>query len=353
MKKVRSRSGKAGLPPGSLVQVGDVSDRRSHVTAFIFNADEVKELEVADINHLPHPDPSTHRLWLDLDGMGDEQALALTGGRFDLHPLLLEDVLNFDQRPKVEEYADNLFVVVKMLDLDEETGALETEQVSLVLGRGYLVTFQEKPGDVLGPIRERLRHNLGRVRKAGADYLLYALLDVIVDHYFTIVEEVGGRIEAIERKVSVNPGNEDLLTLQELRSLLISINRYVMPTRELAGRLSTLQSDLIEKSTRRYLNDLQDHTVYIAESIGTFRELLTSLENTYHAGVNLRMGQVIKVLTIISTIFIPLTFIVGIYGMNFDHMPELRWRYGYFGVLGAMSIMALLMLAWFRRKRWL
>src|SRR5690606_1809357 len=185
------------------------------------------------------------------------------------------------------------------------------------------------------------------------DHLLYALLDVIVDHYFVIVEDLGRRIEELERKVLLRPGNEDLLAIQELRAHLITVGRFVTPTREIAGRLNTIGTPLIDKSTRRYINDLQDHAVYIAETIGTFREMLTSLENTYHAGVNLRMGQVMKLLTIISTIFIPLTFIVGVYGMNFDHMPELRWRYGYYIVMGVMLVLSLLMLAWFRWKRWL
>ncbi|MBK9700715.1 MAG: magnesium/cobalt transporter CorA [Flavobacteriales bacterium] len=247
---------------------------------------------------------------------------------------------------------DDLFVVVKMLAMDEDTGGIQQEQMSLVR-KDAGISFQETPGDVLDPIRERIRHRLGRVRKSGADYLLYALLDVIVDNYFLVVEELGRRIERLERKVTVRPGNEDLLSLQELRGLLITVTRYVTPARELAGRLNTLQSPLIDKNTRRYINDLQDHTVYIAETIGTFREMLLSVENTYHAGQNLRMTQVMKLLTIISTIFIPLTFIVGVYGMNFDHMPELRWRHGYFLVMGLMAVIAGGMLVWFRRKRWL
>jgi magnesium transporter len=262
-------------------------------------------------------------------------------------------VLNTDHRPKVEEYQDTLFVVAKMLDLDEETGGIHSEQICFVLRQGLVLSFQERPGDVLDPVRERIRNDTGRVRRAGADYLLYSLLDVIVDNYFLIVEEIGQRIEALERKVMLRPGNEDLLTIQELRSLLIGVNRFVIPTRELAGRLNTLQSPLIDKSTRRYINDLQDHTVYIAEAISTDREILTSLENTYHAGQNARMTQVMKLLTIISTIFIPLTFIVGVFGMNFDHMPELKWKYGYPMVMGLMAVIALLMLLWFRRKRWL
>jgi magnesium transporter len=291
--------------------------------------------------------------WLDIDGINSERLLRALGERFGLHHLMLEDILNTDHRPKVEEYQDALFVVAKMISIDKETEGIENEQICFILRKGIVISVQERPGDVLEPIRERIRHDLGRVRRAGADYLLYALLDVIVDQYFVVVESMGKRIEQLERKVLVNPGNEDLVTIQELRSNLIQVNRVVTPTRELAGRLNTLQSQLIEKPTRRYINDLQDHTVYIAETIATFREMLASLENTYHAGQNARMTQVMKLLTIISTIFIPLTFIVGVYGMNFDHMPELRWEYGYFMVMGVMTALALMMLVWFRRKRWL
>lgn len=353
MKKVRSRSGKAGLPPGSLVRVGEEGILPATINLFVYNPETVTERSLTAISEYVDADPDRLIAWLDIDGLNSERMLMSIGERFSLHPLLLEDILNTDHRPKVEEYQDTLFVVAKMLGMDEETGGIHSEQICLVLRKGLVISFQERPGDVLEPIRERLRKDLGRVRRAGADYLLYALLDVIVDNYFLIVEDLGERIEELERKVMVRPGNEDLLTIQELRGLLITVNRYVTPTRELAGRLNTIQSPLIDKSTRRYINDLQDHTVYIAETINTFREMLTSLENTYHAGQNARMMQVMKLLTIISTIFIPLTFIVGIFGMNFDYMPELRWKYGYFLVMGSMGVIAIAMLIWFRRKRWL
>lgn len=353
MKKVKSRSGKAGLPPGSLVGVGDMGKGVSKITLFTFNNDVYEEKQLITIGDLQLPDPSTRISWLDIDGLDDDKVVTQTGERFNLHPLLLEDVLNTDHRPKVEEYQDTLFVVVKMLSLDEETGGIENEQVSFVLGKGYLLSFQDKPGDILDPIRDRIRHKLGRVRKSGADYLLYALLDVIVDNYFLIVEDLGKRIEALERKVTVRPTSDDLHTMQELRGMLITVSRYVAPTRELAGRLNTIQSELFDKSTRRYINDLQDHTVYISETIGTLRDMLASLENTYHALLNLRSGQVVKVLTIISSIFIPLTFIVGVYGMNFDNMPELRWHYGYYVVMAFMAVVVVGMVIWFRVKKWL
>ena len=351
MKRVRKRSDKAGLPPGSLIGVSNDTCTVTVLKEFTYTPDHYVE---RDLRNMAEFVPSEGCItWLDIDGLDDTSIVSAVGERFNLHSLLLEDVLNTDHRPKVEEYQDHLFVVAKMLSLDEETDGIVTEQVSFVLGKGYVISFQEKPGDVLDPVRDRIRHGTGRVRRKGPDYLLYALLDVIVDNYFLIVEHLGERIEQLERKISVRPGNEDLLTIQEIRSLLITVGRYTTPVRELAGRMNTVQSELIDKSTRRYINDLQDHTVYIAESINTFRDMLTNLENTYHAGQNARMTQVMKLLTIISTIFIPLTFVVGVYGMNFDHMPELRWKYGYPMVMGSMTVIAGLMLLWFRRKRWL
>jgi magnesium transporter len=352
MKRVRRRSDKAGLPPGSIVGVSGDTCTVTTIKLFTYNPDEWTETDPRSIAEVPELDPN-RITWLDIDGLDDTSIVTSVGDRFHLHPLLLEDVLNTDHRPKLEEYPEQLFVVAKMLSLDEETEGIVSEQISLVLGKGYVVTFQEKPGDVLDPIRDRIRYNTGRVRKMGADYLLYALLDVIVDNYFLIVEDLGERIEALERKISVRPGNEDLLTIQEIRSLLITVARYSTPVRELAGRMNTVQSELMGKGTRRYVNDLQDHTVYIAESISTFRDMLTNLENTYHAAQNMRMTQVMKLLTVISTIFIPLTFIVGVFGMNFDNMPELHWRYGYFIVMGSMAVITIGMLIWFRRKRWL
>lgn len=353
MKKVRHRSGKAGLPPGSFVGVDDSHGANTSIRLFEYGPDHVHERRLSSIDEFSALSEGCERVWIDIDGLNNDGTMLAVGERYELHPLLMEDVLNTDHRPKMEEYQDTLFIVAKMLSMDEETGGIHTEQICFVLRQGLVISFQERPGDVLEPVRERLRQGMGRVRRAGTDYLVYALLDVIVDNYFLIVEALGQRIEALERKVMLKPGNEDLLTIQELRSLLISVNRYVTPTRELAGRLNTLQSPLIDKSTRRYINDLQDHTVYIAETINTDREILTSLENTYHAMQNMRMGQVMKLLTVISTIFIPLTFIVGVYGMNFKYMPELEWRHGYFLVMGLMAIIVLLMLVWFRRKRWL
>lgn len=353
MKKVSKRSGKLGLPPGSLVHVSDAASEKASLQLFEYDEARISEREFGSLHELEDAPDEDSMYWLNIDGLHNDAVMRSVVERFDLHTLMVEDILNTDHRPKLEEYQDTLFVVAKMLKIDTKSGTLKVEQISFILRQGVLLSFQERSGDVLEPVRDRLRKGLGRARKSGVDYLLYALLDVIVDHYFIVLEELGNRIEELESKVIVRPGSEDLRAIQRLRGQLIAVSKHVAPMRELSGRLNTLESPLIERSTQRYLNDLQDHTVYIAETIGTYRELLTSLENTYHAGVNLRMGQVIKVLTVMSTIFIPLTFLVGIYGMNFRYMPELEWHYGYVAVMMAMGLIAIGMLVWFRRKKWL
>ena len=351
MAKLRSE--KAGLPPGSLVPVSEEPEIDTTIQVFVYNAEEVSERCAVAVDTIDVGDPGKTVTWIDIAGLADLKAITAIGEQFKLHQLLLEDVLNTDHRPTIDEYEDQLFVVVKMLTMSPDGEEVWSEQVSFVLGKGFVISFQSEPGDVMDPVRDRIRNNMGRLRKKGADFLLYSLLDVIVDHYFIIVEDLGKQIEAMEERVTERPRNGDLLAMQELRRKLIGISRQVTPTRELAGRMNVIPSALIAKSTRRYINDLQDHTVYISESIGMLRDQLTNLENTYHAGLNMRMGNVMKLLTVISTIFIPLTFIVGVYGMNFKNMPELEWHYGYYVVMGVMLLISLIMLVLFRRKGWL
>lgn len=348
------RSLKAGLPPGTLVNVQQGPIAPTSLKVFVYNAEQYSELDVPDVASIPEP-PAGHVSWIDVDGLADTTLLQALGQRYELHPLLQEDVLNTEQRPKLDEFDDNLFLVTRMLSMEGSgaTRQLRTEQVSFVLGKNHVISFQERPGDVLEPIRERIRKGTGRIRRKGPDYLLYGLLDVIVDNYFAVVEEVGDRMQQLEDAPRAKADNSYLLALQQQRSLLIRLARYVLPMRDIVGRLNTTQTPLIEKSTRRYINDVQDHTVHIVESITMFRDLLANLENTAHARINGRMAQVMRLLTVISTIFIPLTFIVGVYGMNFEYMPELRWRYGYFAIMGAMLALSVGMLLWFRRKGWL
>lgn len=356
MAKLRSE--KTGLPPGSLVPVSEEPAVPTSIRVITYGGEHYEERDAVAPEAIEVGDPATGVTWIDVAGLADLNALKAIGERFGLHQLLLEDVLNADHRPTIDEYQDQLFVIAKMLGRpeDEEDGEPDDilmDQISFVLAKGLVISFQSEPGDVLDPVRERLRNNVGRLRKKGADFLLYSLLDVIVDNYFSIVEELGNQIEDMEERISRQPSREDLAAMQDLRRKLILVSRQVTPTRELAGRMNTIPHELIDKGTRRYINDLQDHTVYLSESIGMFRDQLANLENTYHAGINMRMGEVMKLLTVISTVFIPLTFIVGVYGMNFTNMPELEWKYGYAAVMGLMLVITLVMVWWFKRKGWL
>lgn len=353
MKKVRRRSGKAGLPPGTIITVDDedIGEHAAHL--FTYNKDSLVESALTSLKDFALPDPGHSTTWINIAGLSNLELLTEVSTLFDLHPLMVEDILNFDHRPKLEEYPKNIFVVAKMLALDGSTGDVTSEQVSFVLGKGYLITFQERPGDVFQPIRERMKNGLGRIRRSGPDYLLYALLDVIVDNYFVVLESSQEKISELERKVADDPGNEDNVAIMRLRRELIRTTNLIMPARELASRMGALQHPLVTKDLGRFIGDLQDHMVYIVETTHLQRELINSLENTYHAMVNLRLGKIMQVLTVISTIFIPLTFLAGIYGMNFKHMPELEEPYGYPILLGVMAMIAVGMFLWLRGRRWM
>jgi len=288
--------------------------------------------------------------WIDVVGLHRTEALEAIGRAFGIHPLVLEDIANVHQRPKGEYYDEYIFVALKMLRYEQ---GLKAQHISLVLGRNFLLTFQEGEGDVFDPVRERIRKNRGQVRKKGADYLLYCLLDVVVDHYFLVLEGIGEEIELLEGEVLENPSSATVRALHRVRRDLIELRKAVWPPREVVNALHRESHDLIEKDTLLYLRDLYDHTIQVLETVESLREMVTGVLDVYLSSMSQRTNEIMKVLTIIATIFIPLTFIVGIYGMNFQYMPELNWRFGYFGVLGLMGLVAGLMVLYFRRKKWL
>jgi len=253
----------------------------------------------------------------------------------------------------MEELEGHLFFVLKMLQYESAVKEIKAEQVSFILLENGLITFQEREGDVFEPVRERLRKNKGRLRRSGADYLLYALIDAVVDNYFLVLDALGMDIEELEDTLLVNPGTESLQTLHKLKQELIFIRKSVWPLREMLNSTIKLDSKLVKKSTLVYLRDIYDHTIQTIEIIESYRDLAAGLQDLYLSGVSNRMNEVMKVLTIIATIFIPLTFIAGIYGMNFEFMPELKWEYGYFFILGVMVVLAIGMLVYFKRKKWL
>jgi len=253
----------------------------------------------------------------------------------------------------MEDYGDYIFVVLKMLYPGENKDEIEAEQVSLILGSNFVISFQEREGDVFDPIRDRIRKNKGRIRKAGADYLAYALLDAIVDNYFLILENVGEKIEDTEQQLATNPSPETLQYIRELKNEMIFLRKSIWPLRELINGLERCESTLIHESTGVYLRDVYDHTIQIIDTVESYRDMISGMVDIYLSSISNKMNEVMKVLTIFASIFIPLTFIAGLYGMNFEFMPELTWHWGYFALLGFMVSVGVSLVVYFRRKRWL
>jgi magnesium transporter len=352
----RSRKGtakKPGLPPGALVHTGERRVDSVEIQLIDYDGTNIEERKLTSVaESLPFKDRPTVT-WLNIVGLHETSVIEQVGEAFGLHPLVMEDILNTRQRPKYEEYDGHAFVVVKTLHYHDEDQTIETEQISLVLGPNFVVSFQEIEGDPFEMIRERLRTAAGRIRGAGADYLLYALLDAIVDYYFIILEKAGDRIEPLGDEAMLSPEPETLRSIQKLKRELGHMRRSVWPLREVVTLIERSDSDLICKGTKIYVRDVYDHTIQVIETLESHRDMVSGMFDTYMSSVSNRMNEVMKVLTIIATIFIPITFIAGVYGMNFHHMPELGSRFGYPGALLAMLAVGVWMIAYFKRKRWL
>jgi magnesium transporter len=347
------RSSKKGLDPGSLVYVGKPKTGKPRLSVLDYDAENFLEKTAASPEEcFPFRDTATVT-WINVDGVHDPAIVEKIGGHFGLHPLIQEDILTTSQRPKMEDLGDLIYIVLRMLEYDETSGEVRTDQLSLVLGRNFLISFQEEEGDMFDPIRDRIRKAKGRIRKQGPDYLAYALLDAVVDQYFVVLEKLGERIETLEEALVSDPRKETLHEIHKLKREMIYLRKSVWPLRELVAGLERAESGLIQPSTDIFLRDVYDHAIQVIDNVETFRDMLSGMVETYLSSVSNRMNEVMKVLTIISTIFIPLTFIVGVYGMNFQHMPELGWKWGYFIVWGVIAVIALAMLQFFRRKKWL
>jgi len=337
--------------PGALVYTGDTPARQVSVTVVNYDGsrlDEQIRARPEDFQSLILRPTVT---WINVDGVYDTGVIQAIGDAVGIHPLTREDIANTHQRPKIEDYGDYLYVAIRMLS-PESDGGFRSEQVSLVLGSGYVLSFQEQPGDVFERIRERLRAGAGRLRTEGADYLFYALLDAIIDGYFAVIEVFGERIEGIEEEVVTEPDRETLQGIYALKRSLIALRRAVWPLRDVVAELERGESPLILDSTLVYLRDAYDHTIEVAETVETYREMMSGTLDVYLSSQSSRMNEIMKVLTIIATIFIPLTFIAGVYGMNFAHMPELRHPWGYPAALASMIAVAGVMLLYFRKKGW-
>ncbi len=345
-------SQKAGLPPGSPVFLGKQRVDDVRISVIDYEDGEVSEAT------LETPEACRPYLgrdsvtWINVAGLHDAELLSELGEILAIHPLVLEDILNTGQRPKFGNHGSYIFCVVKMLYRGKNDGDIISEQVSFILAKGHLVTFQEVEGDVFGLIRDRIRDGQGRIRKMGCDYLAYALLDAIVDNYFVVLEDIGDRIEALQDQVLARPEPRALHAIHQLKRDMIFMRKNLWPLRELVSNLEHSESDLISKDLTPYLRDLYEHVYQVIDTVETWRDMLSGALDIYMTGVSNRMNEVMKVLTVIATIFIPLTFVAGIYGMNFQHMPELAWRYAYPTVWAIMIAIGLGMALFFKRKKW-
>ncbi|HXA01325.1 MAG TPA: magnesium/cobalt transporter CorA [Cytophagaceae bacterium] len=344
-----------GESPGTLREACDIPDEKIDISVMLYNASFVEEKITHNIDEALAFEKDDVVTWINIDGIRNHKMLEKIGAKYNLHPLLLEDISCNEQRPKLDVYDEHIFIVVKMLKFDTEEKGIIDEQVSFVLGKNYVLSFQEedKKGDVFNPNRERLKGHKGKIRKSGADYLLYTLLDTIVDNYFIILEGIGGRIEELEDDLIADPSPKRLKVLYGLKREMIYLRKSVWPLREVINKMEKGETELLLPATQIFIRDVYDHTIQVIDTVESYRDVLASMVDIYMSSISNRMNSVIKVLTIISTIFIPLTFVAGVYGMNFDYMPELKWKYGYPVVWIFMIVSVGFMLMYFKKKKWL
>jgi magnesium transporter len=342
---------KTGAPPGTLVYYGEDQTDKVRITLIEYNEGACIEKDFYDIEQCIHFASPDKVKWINVDGIHDVSIIEKVGKHFNIHPLTLEDVVNTNQRAKFEEYDNYVVAIMKMLYYDTE---IHAEQLSVVLMQGMVISFQEaQGGDAFDLIRNRIRAGKGRIRKMGADYLAYALIDAVVDCYFNILEKIGDKVEVLEEEVISDPTKETMEQLHYMKREMIFVRKAVWPMRELINNMERSETELITSGTDIYLRDVHDHTIRVIDTVETYRDLLSGMMDIYLSSVSNRMNEVMKVLTIITTIFVPVTFIAGVYGMNFKYMPELEWKYGYPAVWAVMLVIIISLLIYFRKKKWL
>ena len=350
-KLIKKSSKKIGLPPGTLVHVGEKKMEKARIRIIDYDEKNLQEKEANTIEECFQFKDAPTVTWVNIDGLHEIDIVEKIGKHFDIHPLVLEDILHTAQRPKIEDFENYIYVVLKMLCYENDD--IRDEQFSLILGKNFIITFQEKVGDIFEPVRERIRTGKLRVRYRKADYLAYSLIDAIVDNYFVILEHVSDKIEILEDELLENPSPETLQKIYKLKRKMIVLRKSIWPLREVISTLERSESKLFEHSTAVFLRDVYDHTIQIIDTVESIRDVMAGMLDTYLSSVSNKMNEVMKVLTIIATIFMPLTFIAGIYGMNFEYMPELKWHWSYFIVWGIMLLVIVGMVYYFRRKKWL
>lgn len=350
IQNMKRRSIKAGLPPGTLVHLGEKKVERVSIQIIDYDQNILNERFVERPEDCQQYIKNSTVTWINITGLHDTELLQTFGDLFNIHPLVLEDIVNTSQRPKMEDHEEYLFLVLKMLR--QHDGETIAEQVSLILGKHYVFSFQEMEGDVFDMIRDRIRTAKGRIRKEGCDYLVYSLTDAIVDNYFVILEDMGDRIETIQETVLRKSDPELLEKIHQLRRENIFMRKNLWPLRELLSAMEKSESNLIKKTTKIYLRDVYEHNIQVVDTLESLRDMLSGALEIYLSSASNKMNEIMKVLTIISTIFIPLTFVAGIYGMNFEHMPELKLRWAYPAVWIAMILTVIFMISQFKRKKW-
>jgi len=351
MQKLRYHE--PGTAPATLIVPPEQVGQKPVIKLIEYDAHSIEEREAQNVEDVFECLDNKKVSWIDVSGLGDVEVLRKLGRHFRVHPLALEDVLTIGQRPKVDEYDDQLFILLQMA-YNDETGRLVFEQVSLLLGKEYVITFQEIPGDdVFDPVRKRLREGCGNARFMRSDYLAYALIDAVIDHFFPIVESLGEAIEEMQETVFDQPAPEKLRDVHELRKALFLLRRSVWPTRDILSRLWRDETGLITERTKPFLRDCYDNAIYVIDLLESYRDAVRNIMDLYLSSVSIRTNEVMRVLTLIACIFSPLTFVVGIYGMNFEKMPELHWKYGYIAVWLVMIAITVVMLVYFKRKKWL
>lgn len=360
MKKLKKNKHKnIGEPPGTLVYIGDKKNEEVTISIIDYDEQQYQEKIIKNIDECLDFKDKTTVTWINIDGIHNVEIIEKIGKCFNLHPLLLEDILNTNQRPKIEDFEDYLSIVLKILYHDDKDNKIKSEQFSLVIGSNFVITFQENKSDIFNTFKDRIRNGKGRIRKMKTDYLGYAIIDTIVDNYFITLEKIGEKIEGVEEEIMNDPTPNTLRTIHNQKRDMILLRKSIWPLREIINNIQKSDSSLIQDSTDIYLRDLYDHTIQIIDTIESFRDILSGLVDLYLSVFSNKMNEIMKVLTIIATIFIPLTFIAGLYGMNFNpeespfNMPELNLYFGYPTALLSMIIVAFVMVIYFKRKNWL
>jgi len=352
----KRKSEKSGQPPGTLVHVGDVHELTPRVTCLIYSPDEIQETEIqVDLESFlsSHALDGQHLMWLSVEGVHDVDIIRRIGGIFRIDNLTLEDIADTGQRPKIEEFPDYGFMTIRAIEMDKSTGRLFPEQISIIFNSKFLITFRERITPLFDPIKQRMALPKGRIRNSGVDYLLYSVIDLIVDNYFNVLEKIGEKIESIEHLVVKGPSRSTLELIHHLKTDLLFLRKSVWPMREISNRMISGDIPYVEESTKPYLRDVLDHTIHAVDTVETYRDIVSGMLDIYLSAVSNKLNETMKVLTIIATIFIPLTFLCGWYGMNFKYMPELDWRYGYPMVIVIALTTAVIMVIAFKRKKWM